>query len=129
LKSGQCRPGLKAANRTACRQSRSLLFATSELSLLNAVRASCESLHLEATHQRKGGGKKGDKVKNFKPMPEAIVCSSGLVKAAPELLATVKRFVEDHVHELGGGVCDCPNCKEALALIAKVEGGSDESAN
>src|SRR5439155_11583365 len=107
----------------------SFLFATSELSLLNAVRASCESLSTRSNPSTKGGGKKGDKVKNSKPMPEPIVCSSELVKAAPESLAIVKRFVQDHVHELRGGVCDCPNCKEALALIAKVEGGSDESPN
>ena len=50
-----------------------------------------------------------------------------LVVLAPELLAVAKSFVRDHVEELKGGACDCPRCKEALALIAKVEGGNDET--
>ena len=64
-------------------------------------------------------------MKDSKLMPGRIARSTGLVKAAPELLAIVKRFVQDHVHELRGGVCDCPNCKEALSLIAKAEGGNN----
>jgi hypothetical protein len=42
------------------------------------------------------------------------------------LLSFAKSLVHDHVDELGGGVCDCRRCQEALSLIAKVEGGSDE---
>ena len=64
-------------------------------------------------------------MKDSKLMPGRIARSTGLVKAAPELLAIVKRFVQDHAHELSGGVCDCPNCKKALSLIAKAEGGNN----
>ena len=52
-----------------------------------------------------------------------------LVCLAPELLAFAKSALRDHVDELKGGACDCPRCRQALALIAKVEGGTDESAN
>ena len=49
-----------------------------------------------------------------------------LVWQSPGLLSFAKSLVHDHVDELGGGVCDCRRCQEALSLIAKVEGGSDE---
>ena len=52
-----------------------------------------------------------------------------LVCLAPELLAIAKSVVRDHVEELKGGACDCPRCKEALVLIAKAEGGTDETPN
>ena len=52
-----------------------------------------------------------------------------LVWLSPELLALAKSVVRDHVEELKGGACDCPRCKEAVALIAKAEGGSDETRN
>ena len=52
-----------------------------------------------------------------------------LVWLSRELLAIAKSLVRDHVDELKGGACDCPRCKQALALIAKVEGGTDETPN
>ena len=52
-----------------------------------------------------------------------------LVWLSPELLALAKSVVRDHVDEPKGGACDCPHCKEVLALVAKVEGGNDETPN
>ena len=52
-----------------------------------------------------------------------------LVWQSPGLLRFAKSLVHDHVAELRGGVCDCRRCQEALSLIAKVEGGSDEVSN
>jgi len=52
-----------------------------------------------------------------------------LVWQSPGLLSFAKSVVHDHIDELGGGACDCRRCQEALFMIAKVEGGSDEVSN
>src|SRR2546425_3204037 len=50
---------------------------------------------------------------------EVIRANARLIVTAPELLALARHLVRGHVQELTGGVCDCPHCEEALALIAK----------